>query len=61
VLLAFLEEINENIRFVRHQNRALRDALRESFELFSKYRDPDGNVTVFDALATLHDKWEDPH
>jgi hypothetical protein len=60
VLFSFLEELNENIRFVRHQNRAFRVAVRETFEGFAKYNDPIRHVTVFDTLATLHGHWEDP-
>ena len=60
LLFTFLEELNENIRFVRHQNRAFREAVREAFEDVAKYEDPDRNVTVFDALAILHSHWDDP-
>ena len=59
-LFTFLEEINQNIRFVRHQTRALRDGVREAVDLFNKYREPERNVTVFDALASIDREWEDP-
>jgi hypothetical protein len=60
-LFTFLEEINENIRFVRHQARAFRDAVSAMRKHVDMYKDPDRNFTLNDALVTLDREWEDPH
>jgi hypothetical protein len=60
VLFTFLEEINENLRFVRHQMRAFRQAVRRVHEQVGMYKDPVSNFTVNDALQSLDREWEDP-
>jgi hypothetical protein len=56
----FLEELNENIRFVRHQLRALRDAVTEADKHISKhYRDP-GTVASYEILELLNKHWTQP-
>src|SRR2546428_7417798 len=41
-VLTFLDEINENIRFVRHQLRAFREGVRAVNDEVSRYKDPNG-------------------
>lgn len=59
VLFAFLEEINENLRFVRHQMRAFREGVRRVNQQTGRYKDPH-NFTLHDALESLDREWEDP-
>jgi hypothetical protein len=59
-LFAFLDEINENIRFVRHQMRAFRDGVASVNEQVARYNDPDRNFNLFDALSSLDREWEHP-
>ena len=40
-IFTFLEELNENVRFVRHQLRTFRDAVRRSQIVFGKYNHPE--------------------
>lgn len=59
LVFTFFEEVNENIRFVRHQLRAYRDSVRKSAKEVSKYGDQD-NVTVTYALELLDRNWDQP-
>jgi hypothetical protein len=59
-LFTFLDELNENIRFVRHQMRAFRDAVAETHECVVRYNDPYGNFNLFDALDLINRNWEHP-
>jgi len=58
-VFVFLEELNENIRFVRHQLRTFRDAVRESQNELSKYHHPEklGACEVIELLDRL---WSQP-
>ena len=60
MLFAFLEEINENIRFVRHQMRAFRDSVARVREQVAGYNDPHQNFDLFDALSSIDQEWEHP-
>ncbi|MGA3099098.1 MAG: hypothetical protein ABSF25_21790, partial [Bryobacteraceae bacterium] len=68
LLFLFLHEINENIRFVRHQLRAFRDAVNEvggraerfPRPTFEVYPDRD-NFSIADALEWLNRQWEYPN
>ena len=56
----FLEELNENIRFVRHQLRAYRDAVRETGNYLSQYyREPE-NVSPHEIVKLLDKHWTQP-
>lgn len=52
----FLHEINENVRYVRHQNRVLRDAWRAVADEVLRYNDPD-NATVATLIERLDNEW----
>ena len=58
-VLVFLHELNENIRYVRHQLRVQRDAVAEVAAEIRKYKDP-ANFTLWDAVENLDSKWERP-
>ena len=60
LLFTFLEEINENLRFIRHQMRAFREGVRNANKHAGMYRDPTNDFTVHDALESLDREWEDP-
>ena len=60
ILFAFLNEINENIRFVRHQMRAFRDGVASVHDKVARYNDPHKNFNLFDALSSIDDEWEHP-
>ncbi len=59
-LFVFIEELNENVRFVRHQMRVFRDAVRRANATVGKYKDPERNFTLHDALSSIDREWEDP-
>jgi hypothetical protein len=58
----FFEEVNENLRYVRHQLRTFRAGVRAVSDEVSKHRDrgPERNVTIPDFLESLNREWEDP-
>jgi hypothetical protein len=58
-LFLFLEEINENVRFVRHQLRAFRDAVRESRDALSGRADL-GRLGALEVLELLNEHWTQP-
>lgn len=58
-VFVFLEEVNENVRFVRHQLRAFRDAVRDSQNELSKYHHPE-NVVASEALELFDRHWVQP-
>lgn len=67
LLFLFLHEINENIRFVRHQLRAFRDAVNEVGGSVERLHRPAldvypdrANFSIADALEWLNSKWEHP-
>ena len=60
VLFVFLEELNENVRFVRHQMRVFRVAIRQVNSQVQKYKDPERNFTPYDVLSSIDEEWEDP-
>jgi hypothetical protein len=59
LVLVFLHEINENVRFVRHQLRAYRDAVHELNTVLEQYQNRE-NFKIADALEYLDRKWERP-
>jgi len=58
-LFVFLHELNENIRFVRHQLRAYREAVHKVADYLSQFKNP-GNFSLADAVESLDDNWELP-
>jgi len=66
-LFVFMEELNENIRFVRHQNRTLREAVRrmvdESLAMTMKHNIPNplNRASVGELLNQLDNSWEYPY
>lgn len=56
LVLNMFEELNENLRFVRHQPRAYRDAVREVRAYMESFNNPD-NLTLPDVLRTLDSEW----
>jgi hypothetical protein len=59
-IFAFLDELNENIRFVRHQMRDFRRAVGETADEVAKYNDPAPNFSAYDALTSIDGKWNCP-
>jgi hypothetical protein len=67
LVFVFLHELNENIRFVRHQLRAFRDAVNQVGGRVERlprprpeaYPDRD-NFSIADALEWLNGEWERP-
>lgn len=59
-VLTFLEEVNENIRYVRHQMRTFRGAIRGMSKRVSQYQNPAETFDLYDALSTLEDECENP-
>lgn len=57
--LVHLHELNENIRYVRHQLRVQRDAVHEVVRVLEQYRNRE-NFSLADALELLDGKWERP-
>ncbi len=60
MMFTFLDELNENIRFVRHQLWAFRDGVSRVNKQVSTYKDPERNFTLNDALMSLDREWENP-
>jgi hypothetical protein len=59
-IFLFLSEINENIRYIRHQLRTQREAVAYvRKELFS-YKN-EANFDLASALHSLDEKWENPY
>ena len=56
LLFTTLTEVNENVRYVRHQLMVHREAFKETAKEFRKYKHPEG-VTLFEALDTLERNW----
>src|SRR5947208_2627633 len=55
-VFTFLEELNENIRFVRHQIRAFRHGVRKVNEDLNRYgKDPEGNYYQYDVRSCIND------
>jgi hypothetical protein len=59
-LFMLLDEVNENVRFVRHQLGALRFAVRRVGAEVASYKDPVANFALSDAVTALNREWEDP-
>jgi hypothetical protein len=59
-ILVFLEEVNENIRYVRHLMRVFRVAVARVSDQVAKYENPDKNFTAYDALSSIDREWENP-
>ncbi len=59
-VFTFLEELNENVRFVRHQLKAFREGVRRVSAEVSTYKDPERNFTLAYALSSIDREWEDP-
>jgi hypothetical protein len=55
-LFSLLTEVNENVRYVRHQQRAFRDAVRKTAAMFDTYQRPD-QVPAHDILSALDREW----
>jgi hypothetical protein len=55
-LFVIMTEVNENVRYVRHQLSVHRGAFKATAEEFRKYKHPEG-VTLFEALDTLERNW----
>jgi len=56
VLFTFLEEINENLRFVRHQLRTYREAFKVMNAEVATYRDGSG-FTLADFVDRVDREW----
>ena len=59
-VFTFLDELNENIRFVRHQLWAFRYAVRRVSAEVAQYKNPQDNFNLYAALTSLDREWEDP-
>lgn len=59
MLFLFMHEINENVRFVRHQLRAYRDAVADVRRILAMNENRDSR-DLLDAIIVLDDKWENP-
>jgi hypothetical protein len=59
LVLVFLHEVNENLRFVRHQLRVYRDAVHEVAKTAQQYRNRD-SFSPADAIEMLDRAWEHP-
>jgi hypothetical protein len=55
-LFVLLEEVNENVRYVRHQLRVFRDGIAATNGEIGRYKNPQ-NATAHDILDTLDRKW----
>ena len=55
-LFVLIDEVNENVRYVRHQLRAFREAVGETNTEVGNYKQPH-NATVRDILDTLDRTW----
>ena len=51
-----MEEVNENVRFVRRQLQVFRQAVGDANAEIGKYKQPD-NATAYDILNTVDRKW----
>lgn len=58
-LFAFLHEINENIRYVRHQLRLQRDGLAMVAKEAYQYRNRE-NFDAFEFVTRMDDNWLNP-
>lgn len=52
-VFTFFEELNENLRFVRHQLREFHDAVNETARQYERYDNPEKNVTPFDIVSDI--------
>lgn len=58
-LFVFVDEVNENVRYVRQQLVAQRDAVAALRREFARYRQPE-RVTPMDVVTALDSHWENP-
>jgi hypothetical protein len=52
-----MHEINENVRYVRHQLRVQREAYEAAAKQFRAYKTPEESVTPFEVIETLDREW----